>query len=77
MRTTAPLKEYKRQIRQYLQTYLKAGIPLEQIDTKKVSEFLKEWLQQNLKIKRQNIEKVQNEANESKLTRPKTRRPTA
>ncbi len=61
--------ELKMQLRLCIQTFLKAGIPIEDIDSSKVQEPLKEWAQKNLKTKQERkIEKP-------KPKRPETRRP--
>ena len=50
-------KEYWRQLRQYLQTYIKAGVPLKNIDVSRVHEDFKEKIVNNIKNKKENIRK--------------------
>jgi len=50
-------KEFeKKMIRLYLQTYLKAGIQLEDIDFSMISNENKEWIRRNLQIKKERLE---------------------
>lgn len=45
---------YKLMIRQYLQAYLKAGIPIDNIDVHNVEDqYFKNWIERNLRIKKE------------------------
>jgi hypothetical protein len=53
---TVSENEYRRQIRQYLQTYLQSGIALENIDLTNIDNKHKDWLIKNLRIKQERLE---------------------
>lgn len=62
--------EYRRQLRQYIQAYLKGGIKLENIDALRVGEEIpRKWVEENLRTKqKRRIEKP-------KPKRPEIKRP--
>jgi len=65
------LPEYVRQIRQYIQTAIKAGIPIENIDTSIVQSKVKERFENNLKNKTKNQEKQKKIIEKKKLRKIK------
>ncbi|PIU22009.1 MAG: hypothetical protein COT14_03360 [Candidatus Diapherotrites archaeon CG08_land_8_20_14_0_20_30_16] len=77
-----PGEKYILMLRQYLQTFLQAGIPIEQIDTPNIHKKFKEWVRQNLRLKRKREQGIkpqhQDKPKRVKLERkPGTRRPMA
>jgi len=65
------LPEYVRQIRQYIQTAIKAGIPVENIDASIVESKIKDRFESNLKNKTKNQEKQKKIIEKKKLREAK------